>query len=162
MSKGIVRKEPDPEIVYAEIFRLPHHVSDHHPPMSLYDRAAQFAPYKTLSGYEDMVNEEARLVDHQIELSPDDLALLNEKLSLIADVIEDGMKPELSVTRFIPDPLKAGGRYETITDVIRKVDTAEQKLILERTVGRAGAHMEISIADILEIHGDLVDDMDID
>ena len=63
MTKGITGKEADPEIVYADIFDLPRHVSDHHPPMSLYDRAAQFAAYKTLSGFEDMVNERARLVD---------------------------------------------------------------------------------------------------
>ena len=158
MTKGITGKEPDPEIVYADIFSHPHHVSAKHPPMSLYDRAAQFSAYKALSGYEDMVNEEARLVDHKIELSDEERDRLNLKLNLIADVIAEGTKPDLSVTYFIPDPVKAGGRYETIRDVIRKVDTVGQKLILERTVGFAGSHMEIRIADVLEIHGDPVDD----
>ena len=32
-----------------------------------YDRAAQFAPFAALTGYDDMVNEEARYVDQQIE-----------------------------------------------------------------------------------------------
>lgn len=160
MTMGITSKEPDPEIVYAEIFNHPHWVSPKHPPMSLYDRAAQFSAYKALSGYEDMVNEEARLVDNKIELSEEERDLLNQKLNLISDVIADGTKPELSITYFIPDPLKAGGRYETITETIRKVDTVEQKLILEKTVGIAGSYMEISIADVLEIQGELVDYME--
>jgi hypothetical protein len=31
--------------------------------MSLHDRAAQFAPFAALSGYDDMVREKARIVD---------------------------------------------------------------------------------------------------
>lgn len=69
MTKGITGTEPDPEIVYADIFRLPRHVSDHHPQMSLYDRAAQFAPYAALTGYDDMVREEARQHERRIEES---------------------------------------------------------------------------------------------
>ena len=39
---------------------MPHHQSLTHPHMSLYDRAAQFAPFAALTGYEDMINEEAQ------------------------------------------------------------------------------------------------------
>ncbi len=35
---------------YADIIRLPHHVSKRHPPMSLRDRAGQFAPFSALTG----------------------------------------------------------------------------------------------------------------
>ena len=160
MTKGIISKEPDPEIVYADIFNHTRHVSDHHPQMSLYNRAAQFAPFAALSGYDEMIDEEARLVDNRIELSDEETAHLSQKLSRIADAIADGTKPELSITYFIADPLKAGGRYETVTETIRKVDTVEQVIILNRKVGKAGSYETIRIADILEIHGDLVDDMD--
>ena len=61
MTHGITEKEPDPREVYADIIDLPRHRSETHPPMSLYDRSAQFASYKALSGYEDMIAEEARL-----------------------------------------------------------------------------------------------------
>ncbi len=159
MSKGITGKEPDPEIVYADIFHHPHHVSAKHPPMSLYDRAAQFSAYKALSGYEDMIGEEARLVDRRIELSEEERERLNQKLNLITELIADGAKPALSITYFIPDPLKAGGRYETVREVVRKTDTAARKLILERKVGMAGSYMEISMADILDIRGEPVDDI---
>ncbi len=62
MTKGITGKEPDPKIVYADIIDMPHHQSLAHPHMSLYDRAAQFAPFAALTGYEDMINEEAKKV----------------------------------------------------------------------------------------------------
>ena len=160
MTKDIMGTEADPEIVYADIFNLPHHVSDHHPQMSLYDRAAQFAPFAALSGYEDMIGEEARLVDHKIEPGEEDLTRLNRKLSLISDAITEGTRPELSITYFIPDPLKAGGRYETVTEKIRKVDQAEQIIVLQKKTGKSGSFETIRIADVLEIYGDLVDDMD--
>ena len=36
---------------------LPHHVSRNHPQMPLRDRAAQFAPFAALTGYEAAVGE---------------------------------------------------------------------------------------------------------
>ena len=150
MTRGITGV--DPEIVYAEIFHLPHHVSDRHPQMSLYDRAAQFAPYAALVGYGDMISEEARLVDNKIEPGEEDLRLLNRELNRISASLAGGKKPEVSVTYFIGDPFKPGGRYETVCGPVRKVDTAEQKIILDRKITAGGAYMEIRIADILDIH----------
>ena len=66
MAKGIINKEPDPRIVYADIIDLPHHQSTTHPHMSLYDRAAQFAPFAALTGYDDMITEEARKTNDSI------------------------------------------------------------------------------------------------
>ena len=60
MTKGITGKEPDPSIVYADIIDMPRHQSDTHPHMSLYDRAAQFAPFAALTGYEEMISVEAK------------------------------------------------------------------------------------------------------
>lgn len=60
MTKGFNNKEPNPRIVYKDIIDMPHHQSLTHPHMSLYDRAAQFAPFAALTGYEDMINEEAQ------------------------------------------------------------------------------------------------------
>ena len=65
MTKGITEKEADPRIIYADIIDLPHWRSPTRPHMSLYERAAQFASYKALSGYEDMIAEEVRLADEE-------------------------------------------------------------------------------------------------
>lgn len=44
---------------YQDIIGLPHHKSDKHPPMSEEDRAAQFAPFAALTGFEEMIEKEA-------------------------------------------------------------------------------------------------------
>lgn len=53
---------------YDDIIRLPHHVSQNHPQMSMHDRAAQFAPFAVLTGYEAAVGETARLTTERREL----------------------------------------------------------------------------------------------
>ena len=152
-------KEPDAREIYADIMDHPRHVSDRHPRMSLYDRAAQFAPFAALSGYDDMVREEARQVDNRIELNEEDLALLNRKLAFVADLTAGGSKPVLSVTYFVPDPLKAGGRYETVTEAVRRVDPVEQLLVLDRKTGKAGSWMTVPVPDIMEIFGESLDQL---
>ena len=67
MTQGITGKEDDPRIVYADIIDMPHHQSTRHPHMSLHDRAAQFSPFAALSGYEDMVDEEARHTREKVD-----------------------------------------------------------------------------------------------
>ena len=45
-------KEAGTGSAYEELLYLPHHVSDVHPRMAMIDRAAQFAPFAALTGYE--------------------------------------------------------------------------------------------------------------
>lgn len=60
MAAGVIKKEPDAREVYADIIDLPHYEPKKHPRMSLYNRAAQFAPFAALTGYNEMIEEEAR------------------------------------------------------------------------------------------------------
>jgi hypothetical protein len=41
---------------YEDIINMPHHVSSRHQPMSMYARAAQFAPFAALTGYEEAIS----------------------------------------------------------------------------------------------------------
>ena len=157
MAKGITGKEPDPEVVYGDIFHHPHWRSPKHPPMSLYDRAAQFAPFAALTGYEDMIDEEARQVDRRIELGEEEMAALNEALSGVRKALEAGKRPEVLLTWFIQDPLKAGGRYETAREKVKGFDPAGGRLILERKSGRSGANAEIRLEDILAMEAALTE-----
>ena len=52
---------------YDDIINLPHPVSQHHPPMPLHDRAAQFAPFAALTGFGAAIQETARLTAEQSE-----------------------------------------------------------------------------------------------
>ena len=45
---------------YEDILNLPRPVSGRHPRMPIEDRAAQFAPFSALSGYEDAIREAAK------------------------------------------------------------------------------------------------------
>lgn len=45
---------------YDDIINLPHYEPIHHPRMSMWNRAAQFAPFAALAGYEDAIQESAR------------------------------------------------------------------------------------------------------
>ena len=62
---------------YSDIINLPHHVSKNHPQMSREARAAQFAPFAALTGYDDVIHETARLTDRQVELEEYDSERLN-------------------------------------------------------------------------------------
>ena len=151
MAKGITGKEPDPREVYGDIIDHPHWESPKHPPMSLYDRAAQFAPFAALSGYDDMIDEEARMVDNRIELSEEETEELNRKLSRIDEKIGSGIRPAVTITYFVPDPLKPGGEYRTATEKVRRVDAVHGVIQLDRKVTTAGSYMEIPIRDIQDI-----------
>ena len=113
-------------IVYADIINLPLFQSSNRPHMSLYDRAAQFAPFAALTGFDDMVTEEARLTDKPIELSEIELETLNRKMDLVELLLHDGGHPTLSFTYFEPDVIKEGGRYLTRIGIVKKIDTFQK------------------------------------
>ena len=49
---------------YDDIINLPHYEPKHHPRMSMWNRAAQFAPFAALAGYEDAIKQSAK--EHEI------------------------------------------------------------------------------------------------
>ena len=87
---------------------LPHHVSRNHPQMPLRDRAAQFAPFAALTGYEAAVGETARLTAERRELSPQEAEELDRRLAALIARLPD--RPEVTVEYFVPDDRKAGVR----------------------------------------------------
>ncbi|WP_302620502.1 hypothetical protein [uncultured Oscillibacter sp.] len=112
---------------YDDIINLPHHVSSTRPQMPMIDRAAQFQPFRALTGYEDAVQETARLTDERPELTEDEKSILDRKLQSLADRISS--KPQITVTWFRPDQKKTGGAYVTTTGQLKKVDDFEGVLI---------------------------------
>ena len=127
---------------YDDIIGLPRPVSQTHPRMSLYDRAAQFMPFKALSGYEDDIDETARLTDEQVELDGDMIAQLDARLQYLGSHLAEA--PEVTVTYFVPDARKDGGAYRTVTGTAKKLDAVSHTLVL-----RGGA--TIPIGAILDI-----------
>ena len=58
---------------YDDIIQMEHHVSPKHPRMSMLNRAAQFAPFAALTGYDESVKEMARGLEEEplISYEPD-------------------------------------------------------------------------------------------
>ena len=86
---------------YDDIINLPHHVSAARPHMPMLDRAAQFMPFRALTGYEDAVRETARLTEEKPELTEDEKALLDVRLQRLAEEIAG--QPGVTLTYFQPD-----------------------------------------------------------
>jgi|GEM_PF-156607 hypothetical protein len=114
---------------YAAIITLPYRKSTRHKSMSLMNRAASFAPFAALSGYDDMVREEARLTDTRHDLSEHEVEVLNQQLFRMYTDIRNGIIPTCSVTYFLPDTKKSGGSYHFFTAKVKSVDTVFQNLI---------------------------------
>ena len=114
---------------YDEIMELPHHVSKTRPQMPMSDRAAQFAPFAALTGYDSAIKETGRLTDERIELDEEALAALDRKYQLLMDALDD--EPEATIIYFRPDERKAGGQYVSATGTVKKVDTFGRRILLQ-------------------------------
>lgn len=113
---------------YDDILNLPHHTSTVQPAMPMQNRAAQFAPFAALVGYDALIRETARLTDQKVELDESVKAELNEKLRLLLELLPQ--QPEVTITYFQPDNRKAGGSYRTVTKIVRKYRSIDNMLIM--------------------------------
>ena len=111
---------------YDDIIDLPRPKSAHEP-MPMSDRAAQFSPFAALTGYEDAIDETARLTDARVELGESAVEELERKLIDLAARISE--RPEISVTYFVPDARKEGGAYVTRTGTLKRIDELGRELV---------------------------------
>ena len=131
---------------YSEIMGLPHHVSKTRPQMPMSDRAAQFAPFAALTGFDSAIKETGRLIDERIELDEEALTVLNMRYQLLMDALDE--EPEVTITYFQPDERKAGGKYVSATGAVKKVDDFERRITMQDGT-------KIPMDDVLSIDGEL-------
>lgn len=129
---------------YSDIINLKRPVSKKHPKMKTSDRAAQFAPFAALTGYDAAVRETARHTTEKHELCENALELLDYKLEKLRERIAE--MPELCITYFRPDNKKEGGEYVDVHGRVFKVDEFKKALIMSDG-------SEININMIAEIEG---------
>ena len=117
---------------YDDIINLPHHVSKNRPHMSNYDRAAQFSPFAALKGYDDEIDEAARLTDEKWDIDGERVTAINEKLLLLKETVKQ--HPLVKIVYFKPDDKKSGGAYLTVEARLKKLLEYERKLVLDNNL----------------------------
>lgn len=115
---------------YKDIINLSRPVSKRHAPMSLLDRAAQFAPFAALSGFEEGIQETARKTTCKIDLDESEKNIINDKLTQLSqELTVSEFPPEVTVKYFVEDELKEGGEYQTKTGQVKKIDLYRHLLV---------------------------------
>ena len=132
---------------YDDIINLPHHISKKHPQMSMEERAAQFAPFAALVGYEDAVEETARITTKRIELNEEEKNILDMKLQMLNEQMQVQIHPNITIMYFVPDLKKDGGKYIKISGIVKRIDEYKQLIILDDKT-------EIPINEIISISGE--------
>ena len=119
--------------------------------MSLLDRAAQFAPFSALNGYDDAVKEIARLTDGEAVLDDGQIAWLNERLMILSE--NTPTDTDVEITYFIPDEKKDGGKYLTVAGNVKKILEFERLVIMK-------SGEKIPVGRITSIEGELFREVD--
>lgn len=131
---------------YRDIINNLHHTSKTRKRMSGLNRAAQFAPFAALTGYDASIYEAARLTENRIELDDNEIEILNMKLNFLKEHIKE--QPKIKVTYFVPDTKKDGGAYVEYSGTIRVMDETQKIIIMsDRT--------KIAIEMILNLQGEI-------
>jgi hypothetical protein len=122
---------------YDDIINLSRPESSH-PRRPISARAAQFASFKSLQGYEDDIKEQGRYVDKKIEISE------SKKESLDNIISKIDLSSKLRVKYFKKDLYKDGGKYLYKVGLIKKIDEINKKIIFDDKE-------EINLNDIIDI-----------
>ena len=113
---------------YDDIINLPHHISPTRKQMSMHYRAAQFAPFAALVGYDDAVAETARLTELRPELDEQEQRIINERLAFIADHIHE--HPEVRIKYFVPDEHKSGGAIVEVFGKTYRISNTDATIVM--------------------------------
>lgn len=111
---------------YDAILYREHPVSQEHASMPLRERAAQFAAFKALTGFEEEIGERGRYTEtaaEQDESRKEQLGLCLQRLLLSPGT-------EAVFVWFEPDARKAGGRYRRTRGALQKTDELGRTLVL--------------------------------
>ena len=126
-----------------------------HPRMNGGHRAKIFAPFDALKGFNEAVSAKEVLYESRIELSPEDAAELDRRLSILHNLTYNSRmaranRVQVSVTYYQPcldpnhDDYGLRGQYQTITGICWNVDAEVNRTI---TIDR----MKLSLGDVLRI-----------
>ncbi len=143
----------DKDFPYADILHLPHHRAAGRAHMNLHDRAAQFAPFAALTGFDGVIAETGRQTECRVELSESEKALLDRKFARIIDCLQQGRRPTVTVAYFEVDACKEGGAYRQCSGEVKKIDLFERTIVFMGKAGRSG-RVTIPMDDVMDIRSE--------
>lgn len=134
---------------YDDIINLDRPISKH-PHLSMESRASQFAPFAALVGYDSEIKETARLTDKKVVLDDSQKEIISNKLNYLNEHIN--AQNEITVTYFIKDSKKIGGKYLKKTGIIKRIDLVNQNIkFVDNTI--------INMKDIANIKGEIFNEI---
>ena len=140
---------------YSEIIDLPHHQAEYRPHMPVASRAAQFAPFAALTGFEDMVDYTTELQNRQRkrDLDQNKIEILDRKLYILTKALSE--KPRIEITYFDDSVNRVGGGYVSYIGNIIKIEKNPIKLVMQDGKSILGI-------DIVEINGEVFQKYDLE
>ena len=134
---------------YDDIINLERPISKH-PHSSMESRASQFAPFAALVGYDSEIKETARLTDKKVVLDDSQKEIISNKLNYLNEHINE--QNEMTITYFMKDSKKSGGKYLQKTGIIKRIDLVNQNIkFTDNTI--------INMKDITNIKGKIFDEI---
>ena len=97
--------------------------------MPMQNRAAQFAPFAALTGYDDAVAETARLTNQKEMLDEAELIQLDRKLNWLS--CHSAEKMQVKIRYFVPDERKSGGCIKEISGVVQNFSMQKKWIAME-------------------------------
>ena len=135
---------------YDDIINLDRPISSF-PKISMSSRASQFSPFAALNGYDDQIKETGRLTDSQIELDDEAKLIINDKLVYLSKNIKNNI--EVTITYFVKDKNKDGGKYINEKGYINKIDKTKKIIYLNNS--------KILINNIIDIESEVFKDREL-
>ena len=114
---------------YDDILYMQRPVSEKHKPMSMLARAAQFAPFAALNGYDDAFAEEAMETEAEIDMGDEQKEQIGHIVLKLHQRIGAGEKPVICITYFVKDAVRSGGKYHSEKKELVKIKLDQKMLI---------------------------------
>ncbi len=134
---------------YEDIVDLPPYISKKYPQPSMEDRAARFSPFAAVTGYEEMVQEQARVTDVKMDLDDSVKEKISDRLNMV--LLFQHEEPIVRISYFVPDSKKDGGSYLEEVGKIKGIDQYRRLVIMQNG-------SRIPIEDIVSVDGELFDE----
>ena len=133
---------------YEKIIDLNYEGVKKHERMSRVARAAQFAPFAALTGFDDKIDETNRVTEEKVEFSEEHEKQISDALNLIEKEITSGNFPAVKITVFVHDETKPGGRYLTEKIKVKKINGTER--FLESCIGEKIKFSSLACVELID------------